>query len=132
MDQSEAKIYNLDFQDVVALEQSGVNIRSLKNFIQGILKVYQEASEAELRTDYEQKIHQLQNEISHMHVVTNPLRELTHGGKGLKEGLIDYVMSSDGIMHIIDKTKHEIIQSKQMHIEFVSQQKLRNYEMEVN
>jgi hypothetical protein len=49
------------------------------------------------------------------------LRELTHGGLGLKEGILEYIMSSDGIMQIIDKTKHEIIQSKQMQTIFVSQ-----------
>ena len=44
-----------------------------------------------------------------MHTITSPLRELTHGGKGLKEGVLEYIMSSEGITQIIDKTKHEII-----------------------
>jgi hypothetical protein len=41
-----------------------------------------------------------------------PLRELTAQGKSLNEGILEYIMSSDGIAKVVDKAKDQIISSK--------------------
>jgi hypothetical protein len=40
MDQAEAKLYNLDFKDVMALESSGMDIQTTKKLIFGIVNAH--------------------------------------------------------------------------------------------
>ena len=109
MDQAEAIKYNLDFKDVAALESSGVNINSVKKLIEGIVQVHLHTTENNLKVDFEQKINKLNHDHSHIQTIVNPLRDLTANGKSLNEGILEFIMSSDGIAKVVDKVKEQII-----------------------
>lgn len=70
--------------------------------------------------DFEHKITKLNHEFSHMQTIVGPLRDLTAHGKSLNEGILDYIMSSDGMVKVVDKAKDQIISSKQMATAFTS------------
>ncbi len=59
-------------------------------------------TENSLKADYEQKLSQIQT-------IIGPLKDLTANGKSLKEGILDFVMSSDGIVKVVDKARDQIV-----------------------
>ena len=62
--------------------------------------------------------------MSKMTVKIQPVHDLTASGKSLPVAILDYIMSSDGIAAIIDKSRNEIMSSEQMSFKFVTYDKL--------
>jgi nucleoside diphosphate kinase len=124
-------MYNLDFKDVAALESSGVNVNSVKKLILGIVQLHLHTTENNLKVDFEHKINKLNHEFSHIQTIVGPLRELTAHGKSLNEGILDYIMSSDGIVKVVDKAKDQIISSKQMLSAFTPASAFKGYQGEL-
>ena len=68
--------------------------------------------EKAIKDEYDKKIKELTSNHTKMLVKIQPVSDLTQNGKSLPLAILDYIMGSDGIAAIIEKSRNEILDSK--------------------
>lgn len=109
----------------MALESSGIDINSTKKLIQGLIDNAQIKLEKAIKDEYDKKIKEINNNLSKMTAKIQPVQDLTANGKPLPVAILEYIMSSDGIASIIEKSRNDIMQSEEMMMKFVTYDKLQ-------
>ena len=104
----------------MALEASGMDIAATKKLIGGLIDQAQIKLEKAFKDDYDRKLKEVNATLTKLNVKVQPVAELTLNGKSLPMAILEHILSGDGVATIIDKAKHDIVQSELMKARFVS------------